>query len=65
MIGVSLFMKKDVYKYTYLRTEDYVLLPMRMGGRLLDVNVCTGEAEGMSDHFLVEARQKVVGERRV
>ena len=27
----------------------------------LDVNVCRGEAGGMSDHFLVEARLKVVG----
>ena len=26
-----------------------------------DVNVCRGEGEGMSDHFLVEARLQLVG----
>ena len=38
---------------------DYVLLPKRMRGRVLDMNLCR-EGEGMSDHFLVEARLKVV-----
>ena len=38
---------------------DYVLLPIRMLGRLLDVKVWGGE--GLSDHFLVEARLKLVG----
>ena len=31
-----------------------------MLGRLLDVKVWTGEGGGMSDHFLVEARLKLV-----
>ena len=39
---------------------DYVLLPKRMGGRPLDVNACTGEGGGMSGHFLVEDRLKMV-----
>ena len=39
---------------------DYVLLPKRMHGRLLDVKVCRGECGGMSDHILVEGRLKVV-----
>ena len=37
---------------------NYVLLPKRMLGRLLDVKVWRGEGGGMSDHFLVEARMK-------
>ena len=37
---------------------DYVLLPRRMLGRLLDVKVWRREGGGMSDHFLVEARLK-------
>ena len=41
---------------------DYVLLPKRMLGRLLDVKkVWRGEGGGMSDHFLFEARLKLVG----
>ena len=40
---------------------DYVLLPKRMLGRLLDVKVLRGEGGGMSDHFFVEARLKLVG----
>ena len=40
---------------------DYVLLSKRMLGRLLDVKLWRGEGEGMSDHFLVEARLKLVG----
>ena len=39
---------------------DYVLLPKRIWGRLLDVNVHTGEGGRMSDHFLVETLLKVV-----
>ena len=40
----------------------YVLLPKRMRGRLLDVNVCRWEGGGMSDQFLVEARlHEIVG----
>ena len=40
---------------------DYVLLPRRMLGRLLDVKVWRGEVGGLSDHFSVEARLKLVG----
>ena len=40
---------------------DYVLLPRRMLGRLLDVKVWRGEGGGLSDHFLVEAPLKLVG----
>ena len=40
---------------------DYLLLPRRMLGRLLDMKVWRGERGGLSDHFLVEARVKLVG----
>ena len=70
VVGNSWFKKNDVYKYTWLRIEegrvedkalmDYVLLPRRMLGRLLDVKVWR-EGGGLSDHFLVEARLKLVG----
>ena len=60
--------KKDVYKYTWVRMAegrlvdralmDNVLLPKRMLGRLLDVNVLRVEGVGMSYNFLVEARLK-------
>ena len=40
---------------------NYVLLPRRMLGRLLDVKVWRGEGCGLSDHFLVEARLIVLG----
>ena len=43
---------------------DYMLLPRRMLGRLLDVKVWRGEGGVISDHFLVEARLKLVGGRR-
>ena len=71
VVGNSWFKKNDVYKYTWLRMVegslvdkalmDYVLLPRRMLGRLLDVKVWRGEGGGgLSDHFLVEARLKLV-----
>ena len=44
---------------------DYVLLPKRMPGRLLDVKVWRGEGGVMSDHFLVEARLKLEGGWRI
>ena len=44
---------------------DYVLLPRRMLGRLLDVKVRRGEGGGVSDHFLVEALLKLVSRRSV
>ena len=40
---------------------DYVLLPKQMLGRLLDVKVWRGEGRGLSDHFWVEARLKLLG----
>ena len=53
VVGNSWFKKNDVHKYTWLRLAegrvvdkalmDYVLLPRRMLGRLLDVKVWRGE----------------------
>ena len=44
---------------------DHVLLPRRMLGRLLDVKVWRGErGGGLSDHFLGEARLKLLGDWR-
>ena len=75
-MGNSCFKKKDVYKYTWLRLAerrvvdralmDYMLLCLskRMLGRLSDVKVWRGESGEMSDHFLVVARLKLVGEWR-
>ena len=40
---------------------EYVLLPKLMLRRLLDVKMRRGEGGRMSDHFLVEARLKLVG----
>ena len=40
---------------------DYVLLPRRVLGRLLDMKVWRGEGGGVSDHFFVEARLNFVG----
>ena len=64
--------KKDVYKHTRLRMAegkvvdralmDYVfLLLKRMLGKLLDVKVWRQEGGRLFDHFLVEARLKLVG----
>ena len=60
-MGNSWFKKKDVCKYTCLRMleervvdgalMDYVLLPKRKLGRLLNVKVWRGEGGGISDHF--------------
>ena len=70
-MGNSWFKKNDVYKYTWLRMAEgravdtalvnYVLLPKRMVGRLLDVKVWRGEGGRMSVHFLMEARLKLLG----
>ena len=56
VVGNSWF-EKNVYKYTWLRMAegrvvdkalmDYVLLPRRMLGRLLDVKVLRGEGGGI------------------
>ena len=66
-----MFKKNVVGKYTWLRIAegrvveralmDYVLLPKRMLGRLLDVNEWRGEGRGLSDFFLLEAQLKLVG----
>ena len=68
-VGNSWFKKKVVHKYTWLRISegrevnkalmDYVLLPRRMLGRLFDVKLW--RRGGLPDHFLVEARLKLVG----
>ena len=53
-MGNSWFKETDVYKYTWLRMAegrvvealmDYVLLPRRMLGRLLDVKVWRGKGD--------------------
>ena len=77
LIGNSFFKKKGRNKYTWIRMAngivieralmDYVLLTKRMVGRLKDEHVFRGVAAGMSDHFLVEAKEwgnRVVGCRR-
>ena len=62
---------KDENKCTWERTVegralmDYVLLPKRMRGTLLYVNVRREEGGGMFDHFLMEARLKGPGGWRV
>ena len=71
VVGNSWFKKNDLYKYTWLRMAegrvvdkalmDYVLLPRRMLGRLLDMRVWRREGGGLSDYFLLEARLKLVG----
>ena len=61
VVGNSWSKKNDVYKYTWLRMAegrvvdwalmDYVLLPKRMLGRLLDVKMWRGEGRRMPNHF--------------
>ena len=45
---------------------DYEVVSRAVVSRLLDVNVFRGEAGGMSDHYLVEAKLRMVayGQRR-
>ena len=72
VIGNSFFKKKGINKYTWIRVAngrvieralmDYVLITMRMVGRLKEVHVFRGVAAGMSDHFLVEAKVVVAKE---
>ena len=38
---------------------DYVVIERKLFGRLKDVHVFRGEAGGISDHFLVEAKMEV------
>jgi len=66
VIGNTLFAKKDIYKYTWVRQEggrvvdrammDYVVVSRKVIGNLLDVRVLRGEGGGMSDHYLVEGK---------
>ena len=74
IIGNSCFKKKYVNKYTWVRVDggrmvdralmDYVLIERSLVGRLKDVHVRRGEAKGMSDHFLIEAKVVVAKEWR-
>jgi len=69
IVGNTCFKKKNVNKWTWVRVDhgrvidravmDYIIVPKRLIGRLLDVHVWRGEASGISDHFLVEGRLKV------
>ena len=73
VVGNSWFKKNDEYKYTWLRLAkgrvldkalmDYVLLPRRMLGRLLDLKVWRGEGGGMSAPFF-GGRSAEIGMRK-
>ena len=43
---------------------NYMLLPMRMLGRLLDVKVWRGEGGGMSDHFFGGRLAEIGGRKK-
>ena len=72
VVGNSLFKKRMINKYTWVRVErgrvieralmDYVLITRRMTGRLKDVHVYRGMTAGMSDHFLVGGKLVVAKE---
>ena len=69
VVGNSLFKKRDIHKYTWVKMAhgavverammDFVLISRRVVGRLLDVPVLRGEGGGMSDILLVEGRLRV------
>ena len=69
VVGNSLFKKRDIHKYTWVKMAhgavverammDVVLILRRVVGRLLDVRVLRGEGGGMSDHLLVEGKLRV------
>ena len=71
VVGNSWFKKINVCKYTWLRMaegrvvdkalKDYVLLPRRMLGRLLDLKMWRGEGGGMSDHFFGGSSTEIGG----
>ena len=71
VVGNSWFKENDVYKFTWLRMAegrvvdkalmDYVLLPRRMLGRLLDLKVWRGEEGGLSDHFFGGGSAEIIG----
>ena len=70
-IGNTFFKKKKKNKYTWMRVVggrvvdralmDYVIVSKKSLGRVMDVHVYRGEAGGISDHLLVQARLKVEG----
>ena len=74
MIGNTWFKKKRINKYTWERVVrgrvedralmDYVIVSRNVRSRLLDVHVYRGAAGGVSDHYLVEGRVRVVGRWR-
>ena len=63
LIGNMCFRKRLIYKYTWDRVahgvlmdsavKDYVVVPVHLRGRLLDVNVLRAVAGGISDYYLV------------
>ena len=69
VIGNTLFRKKDINKYTWVRVErgivtdrammDYVIVSKDMRHKLVDVHVFRGAAGGVSDHYLVQGLIKV------
>ena len=73
VVGNTFFKKKKKNKYTWARVVggrvveralmDYVLVPKKVVGKLLDVHVYRGEAGGISDPYLVQGRLKVAGGR--
>ena len=73
VVGNTYFRKERKNKYTWAKVRrgrvvkralmDYVLVPKRAVGKLLDVHVFRGEAGGISDHYLVQGKLKVAGDR--
>ena len=68
IVGNTWFKKRRVNKYTWVSGVDgsvslldYVLIEKDVKERLLDVNVCRGAHNGMSDHYLVVAKVRVGG----
>ena len=69
VVGNTLFKKKRINKYTWVRTSsgkvvdkalmDYVLIDRKVVGRLLDVHVSRGEHGGISDHYLILSKLRV------
>ena len=68
-VGNTFFKKRLINKYTWERVNngklvdralmDYVVIERSLFKRLKDVHVFRGEAAGISDHFLVEAKLEV------
>ena len=71
IVGNTWFEKRLIHKYTREGENgqersliDYVLVDERSKSLLKDVSVRRGAASGMSDHYLVEARIKMIGSFR-